>query len=373
MARYAYFVVIGALLLLSIFLVRLFPSDRHSQTQADDTSRTPEIENSVSTSTPAGAPDASARGEEKTREADMFPLPSPRSLMSGEMPAPAMHSIPFIPPPVVLPAAEPARPAASSSAARTSVAEPPPLPPLNEEAILRAVVKIECPSTDGRGKYVGSGFLLPKGVVVTAAHLVKESGSDTCRVIFSKDRMPAHYLSGITEDRGEVALRHDEDGIDVALLFMPVLAAVPEAQAIFPREYPFVPYPVCGEPAMLGDSLLHFGYPSNFLNQSYLSQAEGRAVAYADIAGIREQLSEDQTFLFKTPLFSYTGDQSRLHPYMVSRVATFYGDSGGLAFNTTKRCILGPHRGGTIGGGAGENFSVFAILGWQNTRRIIEK
>ena len=122
---------------------------------------------------------------------------------------------------------------------------------------------------------------------------------------------------------------------------------------------------------MLKDKLLHFGYPSNFLNQSYLSKLEGEAVVYADIQGIKEQLSEDQTFTFKTPVFGYTSDQSRIHPYMISRVPSFYGDSGGLAFNATQQCILGPHRGGTIGGGAGENFSVFPLLGWPDARRIL--
>lgn len=283
-----------------------------------------------------------------------------------------------IEPPPALP------PAPSSTAVLTAppsadtvppAAEPPPaptLPPLDEEAILRAVVKIECPSEDRKGKYVGSGFLLPKGVVVTAGHLLMDSGGETCQVIFPKDRHPAHYLNGIIkEDRAEIKRRHDEEGIDVAVMYMPRLSAYPEARAIFPERYPYVPYPICDTPAVRGDKLLHFGYPSSFLNQSYLAKAEGEAVLYADIKGIKEQLTEDQTSLFKTPIFGYTNDQQNFHPYLVSRVGTFYGDSGGLAFDATKQCILGPHRGGIIGGGAGENFSVFPVLGWQGAKLVL--
>ena len=124
-------------------------------------------------------------------------------------------------------------------------------------------------------------------------------------------------------------------------------------------------------PKMLSDKLLHFGYPSNYADQNYLSRLEGEAVVYADITGIKEQLSEDQTYVFKTPIFSFTGDEFNKHPYMVSRVASFYGDSGGLAFNADKQCVIGPHRGGTIGKSAGENYSVFMNLGWQGVRALL--
>jgi len=281
-----------------------------------------------------------------------------------------------------MPSLVPTLPAAEGAATPTVVLPPPspstpsapPLPPLDEKAILEAVVKVECPSEDRRGKYVGSGFILPKGIVVTAGHIIKDSGGDECQVIFpNEDRAPSHYLRGVIEDREEVERRHDEEGIDAAVIFLPALSAYPEGATVFPEGYPFIPYPICGEPRMLKDRLLHFGYPSNYLNQSYLSKSDGQAVAYADIQGIEEQLSEDQTFIFKTPIFGYTGDQSSLHAYMVSRVPSFYGDSGGLAFNADKQCILGPHRGGTIGGGAGENFSVFPVLGWEGAQQVISR
>ncbi len=258
----------------------------------------------------------------------------------------------------------------AATATPETVDIPAPLPPLDEDLLLRSVVKIQCPTADGIGKYIGSGFAIKSGVVVTAAHVVKDSGSQTCEVIFPKDRRPIHYLRGTLENLKEVARRHDEEGIDVAVLSLPPLESYPEGRAIF-ESYPSISYPFCENPKMLGDKLLHFGYPSNFVDQSYLSRLEGEVVIFADINGIREELSQDQTYTFKTPIFSYTYDESKLHPYMVSRVPSFYGDSGGLAFNVIKQCILGPHRGGTIGGGVGENYSVFPVLGWEKTKNLI--
>lgn len=245
------------------------------------------------------------------------------------------------------------------------------MPSLDEKSIFSAVVKIECPSEDRKGIYVASGFALPRGVIVTAAHFIKDSGSDTCQVIFPEKRAPSHYLAGKTEDRQVVRKRHDEQGIDVAFLFMPLLAAYPEARAVFPDHYPFIPYPICTDSVLLGDRILHFGYPGSYQANGYLDMSAGEAVVYADINGIKEELSEDQTYLFKTPIFGYTRDQSQMHPYLVSRSPSFYGDSGGLAFDATRQCIVGPDRGGTTGGGAGENFSIFLLLGWQGVRWLL--
>ena len=290
-----------------------------------------------------------------------------------------------IPPKMIAQVVAPPTPILSGSAATSSIASSiapavpaapaaphaPPFPPLNEKGIFSAVVKIECPSEDRKGKYVASGFAMARGVIVTAAHFIKDSGTDTCTVIFPHDRAPSHYLFGRTEDREVVRKRHDEQGIDVAFMFMPLLAAYPEARAVFPDAYPSIPYPVCRSAALLGDAILHFGYPSSFQDNSYLDMSEGRAAAYADISGIKDELSEDQSYLFKTPIFKYTDDQSQLHPYLIARSASFYGDSGGLAFDATRQCIVGPDRGGTIGGGAGENFSVFMVLGWQGILSIL--
>ncbi len=274
-------------------------------------------------------------------------------------------------PPIFIPSPKVELEPPPSATTTTSLPESPiSLPPLDEAAILRAVVKIECPTDDGLGKYIGSGFVLKGGIAVTAAHVVKDSGSDTCSIIFPRERRPVHYLKGKIENLEKVKIRHDEEGIDVAALKLPSLDFYPEARVIF-EEYPAIPYPVCENPVMLGDTLFHFGYPSNYLDQNYLSRLEGKAIVYADIDGIKEQLSQDQTYTFKTPILSYTSDQTKMHHYMISRVASFYGDSGGLAFNATKQCILGPHRGGTIGKTSGENYSIFMLLGWENTRELI--
>lgn len=316
----------------------------------------------------SATPVAMAKTQKKE---DTFAVTPILSLPMVSVPVPAARNIPLEQP------SASALPAATSTPA--SLPKPPLLPPLNREAIFAAVVKIECPSEDRRGKYVGSGFVLPARAdaagftVVSAAHLLMVSGSDTCTIIFpNKNRAPAHWLMGtISEDRAAIRRRHDEEGIDVASLTLPPLSEYPEARAIFPDAYPSIPYPVCEDPDMIGDALMHFGYPSNFLNQSYLSEANGKAIAYADITGMETLFNHDQTETYRSPIFSYLTDKNRLHPYMASRVASFYGDSGGLAFNATKQCILGPQRGGTIGGGAGENISIFPLLGWQDARAIL--
>ncbi len=250
---------------------------------------------------------------------------------------------------------------------------PSPLPPLDDTALLRAVVKIECPTADGLGKYIGSGFVAGEGVIITAAHVVKDSLREECAVIFPRERRPIHYLKGTIDDMTEVKKRHDEQGIDVAVLRLPPIELYDDARSIFPKGYPRVPYPICVNPTMLGDTLLHFGYPSNFVDQNYLMESKGEAVLYADINGIKDQISSEGGSTYKTPIFGYTNNESVMHPYMVSRVPTFYGDSGGLAFNATKQCMLGPHRGGTMGGGEGENYSVFPLLGVEGVSAFLKR
>lgn len=291
------------------------------------------------------------------------PIPIPAPLSPSPMPLPPPSTVPVD--------GAPREETPQPSLKPTPPPQPPPPPPLDEAALLLAVVKIQCPTADGLGEYIGSGFVLKGEVVVTAAHVVMDSGSENCKVIFpSKERRPIHYLRGVIHDLADLKRRHDEEGIDVAALKLPSLDSYPEARAIF-SEYPAIPYPVCGDPQMIGDSLLHFGYPSNFVNQDYLSKLDGEVITYADIDGIKEQLSQDGTYTFKSPIFKYTNDETRLHPYMVSRVPSFYGDSGGLAFNATKQCVLGPHRGGTLGRGAGENYSVFMMLGWEKAKVLL--
>lgn len=243
-------------------------------------------------------------------------------------------------------------------------------PSLDEEALLRAIVKIQCPTSDGLGKYVGSGFVFGERTVITAAHVIKDSGNESCEVIFSKERKPIHYLKGTIINLKETIRRHDEEGIDVGILRLPEISAYPEALAIFTR-YPSIPYSICSDPRQIGDKLLHFGYPSNYLDQSYLSELTGETLAKADIKGVEDRVSLDGGYTYKSPILDYTDDESRMYPYMFSRVPSFYGDSGGLAFNADKQCVIGPHRGGTIGRAAGENYSVFMNLAWEKAKNLL--
>lgn len=261
------------------------------------------------------------------------------------------------------------RPAQTVTPSSSPVAVP--VPPLDQDALLAAVVKIECPADDLGSYYSGSGFVLADGSVVTAAHVVMNSKSDRCAIIFPYKQRPIRHLQGTIAGGVAVAKkRHDEEGIDVAVLKLPPIATYPEAKAIF-SQYPAVPYPICSSPKVLGDELLHFGYPANYEDQGYLSELQGQAVANADIKSITELLSQDQTYTYKSPVFDYTFDESSLHPYIVSRVASFYGDSGGLAFDRTRQCILGPHRGGTQGRDPGENYSIFINLGWDKAKAVL--
>lgn len=236
---------------------------------------------------------------------------------------------------------------------------------------MRAVVKIQCSSADRKGRYTGSGFVLPGGrTVATAAHLMTDTSGDPCQVIFPRDRAPSIYLWATPENLDVIKKRYDEQGIDVAFLALKPTSEYPDAAVVFSDAYPSVPYPVCREPDILGDRMLHYGYPGNYADHSYLAREEGQAVEYADIAGIEQKLSQDQSRVYKSPVFSYTMDQSMTHPYLVSRLPSFYGASGGLVLDATRRCIAGVGHGGTIGGGAGENYSVSFMLGWEGAPGI---
>ncbi|MDP3710692.1 MAG: trypsin-like peptidase domain-containing protein [bacterium] len=320
---------------------------------------------------PSELPQTDAAIDEKTRE---IPI-STKSMQPISKPT-TEEKIVLPPPPRIIPEVVPVPKTENSvtQPATTSVIEEPKkiepdIPPLNEAALLKSVVKIECPA-DG-GKYIGSGFAVKGDVIITAAHVVADSASEICTIIFPDKRRPIHYLKGTIVDLESTKKRLNEDGIDFALLKLPSLDSYPDAKAIYGESYPYIPYPSCSDPKMLDDKLLHFGYPSNFVDQNYLSELNGESIAFADINGIKDQLSQDQTFTFKSPILEFSYDEFKHHPYMVSRVASFYGDSGGLAFNATKQCILGPHRGGTIGRGAGENFSIFMNIGWEGIQKII--
>lgn len=285
----------------------------------------------------------SARFTEKPRS-----LPSPKKEVTIRV-IPPMQRFEYVKSPLP-PLATSTQVATTSMVVSSPALSPqPPLPPVDEETIFRAIVKIECPTKDGLGKYVGSGFVLRDRKVVTAAHVVEDSGKEECTVIFPLERRPTYFLRGTLIDIEAAQKRFHKEGIDLAFIELPDLSQYPEGRAIFAEKYPVVPYPLCDNSQMLGDTIFHYGYPSNFQDLNYLERLRGEAVEYADIKGVENG-----------PIFSSTRNESRLHPYMVSRTGVFYGASGGLAFNETKQCILGPHHG--FSSGSSESYSIFLIL-----------
>lgn len=267
------------------------------------------------------------------------------------------------PPPVVIDLPPPLPPPATPV--------PPPPPPviaIDENSIFRAVVKIQCSAPDGIGKSIGSGFVVAGGRVATVAHLLKDASSQTCDVIFSKDRFPVHYLKGtITEPQETIRRRLEEEGIDIAFLQLPPIASYPDAQAIFGSNYPSVPYPICSSPLLVGDTAYHYGYPSNFKDLNYLERMNGEIIAHADIDGIKIDTSESGD-TYKAPDFAVTGDESRFHAYTISQVAIYFGASGGLVFDATDACILGINHG--FGKDGNTVFSIFLNLGWEKVKSL---
>ena len=244
------------------------------------------------------------------------------------------------------------------------------LPEIDENTIFRAVVKIQCSATDGVGKSIGAGFVLKDGLVVTVAHLLMDSGAKTCDVIFPKDRFPIHYLKGeITESVEAIKKRFEEDGIDIGFLKLPLIAEYTDARTIFGNFYPALPYPICSNSSIIGDTVYHYGYPSNFQGLNYLSRMDGIVVSYADIKGTSIQTPADGGASYRAPDFSFTNDEKEFHPYAVSQVGIFYGSSGGLAFDASKACILGVNHG--FGKGSTATYSVFLNLGWKAAGALI--
>ncbi len=273
------------------------------------------------------APAQTARIYEKRIPAPVIlvppPPPPPAPVVESPVPAPLVEVPAPIPPP------------------------PPPLPPVNEDELQRAVVRIRC------GRLFGSGFAINKdGLALTAAHVLIEaieSGVTNCDVIFPRKSQDfgffseAHYRTGIILTPKEVEKMYKEKAIDVAA----IKASRLENDPVFPEEFPFINHPFCG-PQTLGDKILLYGYAANAsvsINSpgSLLSRFEGRVIQYGDIRGVKKEPST----IFKSgfdyvPDLSYTLDESadRAVAVIVS-TNNFSGASGGLVFNTSKNCILG--------------------------------
>ena len=244
-------------------------------------------------------------------------------------PAPALE-IPALPPPP-----PPAPP------------PPPPVPTVNEDELMRAVVRIRC------GRVYGSGFVMnSQGLVLTVTHVLIghiDSGISECDVIFpAKNRdhgffSEAHFRKGKILTPTASKTFYQEKGLDVAALQASPLANDP----VFPDGFPFIAHPFCKQET-LGDKIILFGYAANIgvsasAPGSILSRFVGGILQYGDITGVKKEPST----IFPSgsdyvPELAYTLDSSIHHPViMIFSANNFAGASGGLVFNTSKNCIVG--------------------------------
>jgi len=225
--------------------------------------------------------------------------------------------------------------------------QPPPLPPLDEDALMRAIVRIKC------GNVYGSGFsVTTDGLVLTAAHVIIEAidaGISECEVIFPRKHpdfgfySETYYRSGIIISASAIENFYKEKGFDVAALKTGRLADEP----VFHDGFPFVDYQFCGRET-LGDKILLMGYAANVGTSadspgSVLSKFAGEIIEYEDVVGVKrvpsKTFSGGSDYL---PELASSFDQSRHHAIvLIASDNNFAGASGGLVFNTTKRCIVG--------------------------------
>lgn len=224
---------------------------------------------------------------------------------------------------------------------------PTPLPALDEDMLKAAVVRIRC------GNVYGSGFTITSGgLILTAAHVLIEAidaGVSECDVIFPRKHpdfgfySETYYRRGMILGTSTTAAFYKEKGFDVALLRATPLADEP----VFSGGFPYVNYPFCG-PETLGDEILLFGYAANVGTSasslgSVLSRFEGTVLEYEDVNGTKQVPSKNfsggSDYL---PIFTFSVDESRHHPIvLIASNNNFSGASGGLVFDTAKRCIIG--------------------------------
>src|SRR3989338_11548255 len=170
----------------------------------------------------------------------------------------------ILPLPLEIPALIPMPPPTPVETPPASTPTSPAVPPINEDDLMRSVVRIRC------GNIFGSGFSVnPKGLILSVAHVVidaVEKGVETCDVIFPAKHpsfgffSEAHYRKGIILLPQETKKLYKEQALDVAALQTSFL----ENDPVFPKEFPFINYPFCG-PNTLKDKILLFGYAANLL------------------------------------------------------------------------------------------------------------
>lgn len=287
----------------------------------------------IATTTTETAPAIVSPIEEKPAPAPPTPLPMPKLELPEILPQPK----PGLP---VTPA--PPQPTTQSAI---------PKPQINEEEIMKAIVRVGCGST------FGSGFVIKSGetrYAVTAAHVVIdriEAKNFFCNVIFPrKDEngnfVEAHYRAGRIISPDTTETNYKEKGVDLAILKILPLENKTEDLDRFPTGFPYINYPFCPSDT-LGDDIILWGYSANlgttFSPGGVLSKFLGHLIQYADVIGITKKSSSEFSggFVYLPKMESSLDLASQHQINIILSNNNFSGASGGLVFNASKACVIG--------------------------------
>lgn len=336
--------VIAVFIFGAAFFFRFAPSFQRDEGKVDSS-----VENTITASVPPALEQSEILDELQQTTSSRVALNRERTRPSVPLTLAPERSLPEI---VEMKAPDPEVIIPSSVQVPETISPPVPLPalplsPLDEDMLKAAVVRIRC------GNVYGSGFAITSGgLVLTAAHVLIEAidaGVSECDVIFPRKHpdfgfySETYYRKGAILSASTTTIFYKEKGLDVALLKTESLADEP----IFPGGFPFVDYLFCG-PETLGNEVLLFGYAANVGTGvsspgSVLSRFDGAVLEYEDVNGVKKVPSKifDAGFDY-LPDFTFSVDESRHHPIvLIVSNNNFSGASGGLVFNTAKRCIVG--------------------------------
>ena len=224
--------------------------------------------------------------------------------------------------------------------------------PIDENAIMAAVVRIGCKDS------FGSGISLKvsgKHYAVTAAHVIIntiDAGRDTCNIIFPRKSRDfdfyeeAHYRVGKILNPDQITTNYKTMGLDFAVLEIQPLEDAAEDKRVFPDGYPFVDYPACSL-TNINDNIILWGYAAHVGTQfspgGILSRFVGKLIQYADAEGVSKQssagFSDGYAYL---PKVSDSTNETIEHTHsVIVSDNNFSGASGGLVFDSSKNCIIG--------------------------------